>query len=91
MWDWDEDKRRANRAKHGVDFAEIDRFDWGTCTHATDDRFYYGEPRIVSAGTIAGRLHLVVWTPRGAVRRIISLRKANDREEKAYRFARAAD
>jgi uncharacterized DUF497 family protein len=88
MWNWDEDKRRANRAKHGVDF---DGFDWETCTHATNDRFNHGEPRIVLAGTIAGRLHLVVWTPRGPVRRIISLRKTNDREEKAYRFARAAD
>ncbi len=72
MWDWDEDKRRENRAKHGVDFAVVERFDWETCTHATDDRFDYGEPRIVSAGYIEGRLHLLVWTPRGAARRIIS-------------------
>ena len=50
----------------------------------------YGELRVVSAGYIGGRLHLVVWTARGDTRRIISLRKANDREEKAYRIARAA-
>jgi uncharacterized DUF497 family protein len=50
----------------------------------------YGEPRVVSAGYISGRLHLVVWTARGDIKRIISLRKANDREEKAYRIARAA-
>jgi uncharacterized DUF497 family protein len=91
MWDWDEAKRQANRAKHGVDFAQIDGFDWGTCTHARDHRMDYGELRVVSAGYIGGRLHLVVWTPRGETRRIISLRKANDREEKAYRIARAAD
>ena len=90
MWDWDEAKRLANRAGHDVDFAQIDGFDWGTCTHASDDRMDYGEPRVVSAGFIDGRLHLVVWTARGDARRIISLRKANDREEKAYRIARAA-
>jgi hypothetical protein len=73
-----------------VDFAQIDGFDWATCTHASDDRMDYGELRAVSAGYIGGRLHLVVWTARGDTKRIISLRKANAREEKAYRIARAA-
>ncbi len=50
----------------------------------------YGELRVVSAGYIGGRLHLVVWTARGDTRRIISLRRAYDREEKACRIARAA-
>ena len=27
---------------------------------------------------------VIVWTPRGAARRIISMRKANDREQAAY-------
>jgi hypothetical protein len=90
MWNWGEAKRQANGARHGVDFAQIDGFDWATCTHKFDDRWDYGELRVVSAGYIGGRLHLVVWTPRGDARRIISLRKANDREEKAYRIARAA-
>jgi uncharacterized DUF497 family protein len=90
MWDWHEAKRQANRAKLGVDFAQIDGFDWGNCTHAWDHRGDYGELRVVSAGYIGGRLHLVVWTLCGDTKRIISLRKANAREEKAYRIARAA-
>lgn len=73
-----------------MDFAQIGGFDWATCTHASDDRVDYGEPRVVSAGYIGGRFHLVVWTARGDTTRIISLRKAKDREEKAYRIATAA-
>ena len=91
MWSWDEDKRRVNRAKHGVDFAAIAGFDWETCTHAPDLRFAYGEGRTVSAGYLGDRLHLVVWTKRGNDVRIITLRKANERERKAYRIARPAD
>ena len=89
MWDWDEAKRRANLAKHGVDFADIERFDWGSASFDTDDRHDYGERRIVSAGHIDGRLHLCTWTPRGGDIRIISLRKANARERKAYHRATA--
>lgn len=91
MWDWVEQKRRANRDKHGVDFADLARFDWAACTHWVDARFGYGERRNVSAGYIGGRLHLVVWPRRGDTVRIITLRKANERERQAYLIARASD
>ncbi len=42
----------------------------------------YGEPRFVSAGRLSGRIVIIVWTPRGKARRIISMRKANEREIK---------
>jgi uncharacterized protein len=44
----------------------------------------YGEPRFITIGSLDGRMVVSVWTPRGAVRRIISLRKANDREKALY-------
>lgn len=84
MWTWDDDKRKANRIKHGVDFSGIEAFDWANATHAHDDRRDYGETRFVSVGYIGARLHLVTWTQRGDRIRIINLRKANDREQKAY-------
>jgi hypothetical protein len=34
---------------------------------------------------LTGRMVVLVWTPRGARRRLISLRKANDREQALYR------
>jgi uncharacterized protein len=80
MWDWDEAKRQANRARHGVDFTHIDGFDWATAVTREDTRSDYGERRFISTGVIDGRLPVCVWTVRAGRTRLISLRKANTRE-----------
>ncbi len=49
-----------------------------------DDRKDYREERFITIGRLESRMVVVVWTPRGEARRIISLRKANDREKAAY-------
>ena len=49
-----------------------------------DDRFDYGEPRYRSVGQVEGRVFVVVYTPRGGRLRIISARKANERERRRY-------
>jgi len=46
-----------------------------------DTRKNYGEPRIICYGMLAGRLVVVGYTPRGAVRHVFSMRKANEREK----------
>ena len=46
-----------------------------------DTRKDYGERRIICYGTLAGRMVVVGYTPRGPVRHIFSMRKANDREQ----------
>lgn len=81
---WDEAKRAVNLEKHGVVFEDADGFEWGLALTAPDTRRDYGEDRFVSIGPIGARLFVMVWTPRGAGRRIISLRKANKREERYY-------
>ena len=48
-----------------------------------DDRRDYGEERFITAGRLDGRIVVVVWTPRGRARRVISMRNANAREVKA--------
>ncbi|WP_245269278.1 BrnT family toxin [Rhodomicrobium udaipurense] len=55
-------------------------------THLTfpDVRFPYGEERFITVGYLARRMVLLAWTPRGAARRIISMRKANDREQRKF-------
>jgi uncharacterized protein len=80
MFDWDEGKRQANLAKHGVDFAEASSFEWGSAVLRPDMRRDYGETRIEATGFIGDRLHVLLYTPRGPVRRVISLRRANRRE-----------
>jgi uncharacterized DUF497 family protein len=56
--------------------------------HATlpDDRKDYGELRFISAGMLGDRLVVIVWTPRGAARRIISMRQAHDEEVRRWRI-----
>jgi uncharacterized DUF497 family protein len=81
---WDEAKRAANLKAHGVDFAEVESFDWDDAIVADDIRRAYGERRQIAVGSIGDRLHVCVFTDRGAARRIISLRKANRREIRAY-------
>ena len=80
MWDWDDAKRQANLAKHGVDFALVDQFDWSLAFEGPDTRHDYGEVRIRALGLIGQRVHVLIYTARAGAWRVISLRKANDRE-----------
>ena len=84
MWTWDEAKRKSNLAKHGVDFAALDGFDWLLADVWTDLRFDYGEVRKCALGLIGDRLHFAAYTERGHERRLISLRKANERERQRW-------
>jgi uncharacterized DUF497 family protein len=58
-------------------------FDGATAT-VRDERKDYGETRFVTTGRLDNRIVVIVWTPRGNARRIISMRKANEREIKKY-------
>ena len=49
-----------------------------------DDRRDYGETRFITIGLLDSRMVVMVWTRRSPARRIIILRKANDREQAIY-------
>jgi uncharacterized DUF497 family protein len=83
-YEWNDNKRVANRVKHGVDFADAERFDWQTAVEARDDRSQYGEERFVTLGFIDKRLHVLIYTSRRQKIRLISLRRANKREKEFY-------
>ena len=51
---------------------------------AVDSRQTYGETRKITVGTITDRVCVVVYTERRGAIRIISARKANQRERKKY-------
>jgi uncharacterized protein len=82
---WDEGKNRANRHKHGVDFADVPRmFDHPMVTFL-DQKKEYGEDRWVGIGWLADMLAVVVFTePDGNTVRIVSARKANRHEQDIY-------
>jgi hypothetical protein len=83
-YEWDENKRVANLAKHGVDFIDAEDFDWSSAIETIDDRFNYIEDRWIALGFIDSRLHVLIYTMRGENIRLISLRKANKREKDYY-------
>ena len=81
-YEWDENKRLSNIAKHEIDFADAENFYWDAATY--DYVQHSGERRTIATGFIGGRLHVVVYTMRGDLRRIISVRRANARERRRY-------
>ncbi len=84
-FEWDEAKSERNRLQRGLPFALSMLLFEGRTLERVDERQDYGETRIQAIGMLGGRTLLCVYTDRGAVRRIISLRYANRRERDAYR------
>ncbi|MCU7836053.1 MAG: BrnT family toxin [gamma proteobacterium symbiont of Taylorina sp.] len=82
---YDIQKDQINIAKHqGISLSEAQNIEWDTLYAVEDQRFNYGEIRMLGYAFMSDRLYCVVFTDRGNQRRIISLRKANNREKKAY-------
>ena len=86
-YEWDEAKRVANLAKHGVDFTDAVGTLEDPFGRTFEDGDTEGEARFVSLGYgFCGRILYVVWTERGAETiRIISARKASPGEARHYR------
>ena len=64
--------------------ARADEVFAGSTLTVEDDRQNYGEDRFITIGFLDGRMLILVWTPRSGTRRIISMRKANEREQALY-------
>ncbi len=76
-------------ADRGLSFELAWDFDFAGALVVDDDRFPYPERRWLALGRLTagfrrGRLMAIVFTPLHGRVRIISLRKANDRERKHY-------
>lgn len=82
--EWDPAKAASNLAKHGIDFAEAMEVLTDPQRVERPDSRSRGEPRVQVIGAAKGRTLFVVYTMRGAVCRIISIRRANRREREAY-------
>ncbi len=81
---FDPAKRELTLKDRGLDFANAAEVFAGRTLTAADERLPYGEARFQTVGFLAGRMVMVVWTPRRDARHVISMRKCNDRERKAY-------
>lgn len=86
-FEWDEAKNLHNIKKHRIDFEAAKLVFAGPCLERLDKRRAYGEERVICVGAVRGLEIVVVYTWRGKTRRLISARRANDRERQAYRQA----
>lgn len=87
-FEWDEGKADANRLKHGVSFQVAARvFLDPFRMEMYDDGVDYDEDRWITVGMVDPVLLVVVYTVRGdkdQVIRLISARKANEKERRQY-------
>ncbi len=82
QFEWDEQKRLANLAKHGIDFK--DAINVLGQNGPLYESVRSEETRWVTIGMLDGALIAVVWTPRGEAKRIISARPARRHEREDY-------
>ena len=60
--EYDPHKDALNLKKHGISLAEIVNMEWDTLWSFEDDRFSYGERRMMGFGYIGMRLYCVIYT-----------------------------
>jgi uncharacterized protein len=87
MIEFDPVKDAENIERRGLSLELARLLFEGPFIEEQDARRDYGETRFIATGPIAelgGRLFVVVYTWLGAMRRIISFRKANEREIRKY-------
>jgi uncharacterized DUF497 family protein len=86
--EFDPAKDARNIAMRGISLAEAETLLRGLIVERQDERFEYGEIRIIATGEINGREFVCVYTRRGDAIRPISLRRANRKERNVYRQAK---
>lgn len=84
-YEWDATKRLDNIRKHGIDFEDVPTLFNGPLFTFEDDRFDYGEQRLISIGFLRRTLVVVVhvWRTDDTIR-IISARKARKHEQEQF-------
>jgi uncharacterized protein len=81
---FDRAKREETLRRREVDFLDAATVFAGPTYTMPDERFPYPEDRFLTVGLLSGRMVIVVWALIEDGRRIISMRKANAREQACY-------
>jgi uncharacterized DUF497 family protein len=89
--EFDPDKNTRNIRMRGISLGRAAALLEGFVVDQRDERRDYGETRVVAIGEIDGREFVCVYTLRGEVYRVISLRPAKRKERYVYQAAKAAD
>jgi len=83
-FEWDENKRKTNLKKHGIDFAEVWQVFENEIATDIDGKSNYGETRYFTLGLFGGVIVAVSHTENDDTIRLISVRKAEKYEEQIY-------
>lgn len=83
-FEWDENKRKLNLAKHGIDFKDAQQIFDGITFTFQDERYNYGEDRYITVGVLRGTVVIAAHTESDDVIRLISIRKATKNEQKLF-------
>jgi uncharacterized DUF497 family protein len=82
--DFDAEKDRLNRARHGLSLAFAKKLVWEEALVWVDGRYKYDEIRMIGLVPEGNALYYVAFVDRGEIRRIISLRYAERKEIQHY-------
>ena len=85
--EYDTAKNEWNIRERGLSFDGVAEVNFETALIEIDDRRDYGEARMTAIGKLNGVLHVLIFTMRGEALRVISFRKANEREVRRYEQA----
>ena len=79
QYEWDDEKSKSNRVKHGIAFESMEDFDW-SFARLDEIEHVEGEEREAHVGPIGMTLYRGILTERGDRLRIISIRRAENAE-----------
>lgn len=82
-FEFDPEKNDSNFVKHGI-LLEDSSAIWDGTVVNVPAKNVSGEKRVLTLGTIGTNVYAVVWTNRNGKRRLISARKATDKERSLY-------
>ena len=88
---FDPRKNERNIRERDLPFELAAEFEFETAHIQADGRQDYGEVRYVAIGNLRGRLHVLCFAEAADGIRVISFRKANDREIKHYAQVQTPD
>lgn len=88
---FDPGKNERNIRERKLPFEQAAEFDFENALIQIDTRQAYGETRYVALGGLHGRLHVLCFTETLDGIRVISFRKANEREVKRHAQIQAPD
>ncbi len=89
--EYDDAKSARNAHDRGLPFSMAHQFNFSTAHYEVDARNPYPETRYVALGYLGERLHVLCSMHITGGNRVISFRKANQRERMAYEKARSFD